>query len=75
MGVKEIVYEHLYGYKASLKSMNINDSTTFDQLGFDSIDKLEMLMAIEDKFGVTFPEDLQVAAMGELIAKIEELKK
>jgi len=74
MDVKEIVYNHLFSYKASLKSMDINDSTTFDQLGFDSLDKLEMLMAIEDKFGVTFPEDLHVTTMGELITKIEELK-
>ena len=46
----------------------------FTDLGFDSLDKVELVMAIEDKFGITFPDDLQINTVDELIEKIEELR-
>lgn len=46
---------------------------SFADLGFDSLDKVELVMAIEDKFGITFPDDVKVETVDELIEKIKEL--
>lgn len=53
---------------------NLNRGDGFTDLGFDSLDKVELVMAIEDKFGITFPDDLQINTVDELIEKIEELR-
>ena len=53
---------------------NLKMGDNFTDLGFDSLDKVELVMAIEDKFGITFPDDIQVETVDELVAKIEELK-
>jgi acyl carrier protein len=53
---------------------NLNRGDSFADLGFDSLDKVELVMAIEDKFGITFPDDLQINTVDELIEKIEELR-
>ena len=45
----------------------------FTDLGFDSLDRVELVMAIEEKFDITFPDDIKVETVDELIAKIEEL--
>ena len=47
----------------------------FADLGFDSLDKVELVMAIEEKFDITFPDDVKVDTVDELISMIEELTK
>ena len=53
---------------------NLNLGDDFASLGFDSLDKVELAMALEEKFDITFPDDFQVNTVDELIAKIEELR-
>ena len=53
---------------------NLKLGDDFADLGFDSLDKVELAMALEEKFDITFPDDFQVNTVDELIAKIEELK-
>ncbi len=53
---------------------NLKLGDDFAELGFDSLDKVELAMALEEKFDITFPDDFQVNTVDELIAKIEELK-
>ncbi|MGE5381300.1 MAG: acyl carrier protein [Methylocystaceae bacterium] len=48
------------GYLAEqldINAENINPKTTFEEIDADSIDIVEMIMAIEDKYDVEFPED------------------
>lgn len=53
---------------------NLKEGDSFADLGFDSLDKVELVMAIEEKFGITFPDDIKIDTVNELIAKIKELK-
>ena len=52
---------------------NLKEGDAFADLGFDSLDKVELVMAIEEKFGITFPDDLKIDTVDQLIAKIKEL--
>lgn len=57
------------------ETLEINNDTTFEDLGFDSLDKVDLMMQVEEKFGITLGDDVAVATVGELAAKIDELKK
>lgn len=57
------------------KNIELTVETDFDSLGFDSLDKVEILMRLEERFDVTFDDDLQVKSVTELIDAIEKLKK
>lgn len=48
------------------EQINLKPETTFDDLGFDSLDKVELLMKIEEEFNFQFPDDIQVGAVSEL---------
>ena len=48
--------------------------SNFSELGFDSLDRVELIMAVEEKFDISFPEDIQVETVKELIDKINELR-
>ena len=51
--VKNIVAAHL-----GVKSEEIGtDSTFVDELGADSLDMVEIMMALEDEFGCDIPEE------------------
>lgn len=56
------------------ETLQINENTTFEDLGFDSLDKVDLMMQVEEKFGITLGDDIAVTTMGELAAKIDELK-
>jgi len=73
--IKDQLFIKLREYKDNLKNVELTEDTSFDQLKFDSLDKLEMLMEIESVYGIEFPEDLQISTMGELIKTIEKLKR
>ncbi|MCL2555887.1 MAG: phosphopantetheine-binding protein [Firmicutes bacterium] len=74
MDIQQQLFERLKEYKDSLKNVNLTLETSFDELGFDSLDKMEMLMEIETEYSITFPDELNISNMGELVAKIKELK-
>ena len=67
--LSEIVNE----YKG--ETLDITADTTFEDLGFASLDKVDLMMQVEEKFGVTLGDDVAVATVGELASKIDELKK
>ena len=51
----------------------LTDETLFEELGFDSLDKVDIMMQIEEKFGIQFPDDLVITTAGELKKVIAEL--
>jgi acyl carrier protein len=51
--VKKIVVEHL-GVEADKVS---DDASFIDDLGADSLDTVELVMAFEEEFGVEIPDD------------------
>tara|TARA_B100001964_G_scaffold135725_1_gene149794 strand:- start:426 stop:659 length:234 start_codon:yes stop_codon:yes gene_type:complete len=51
--VKKIVMDHL-GIEESKISL---DSKFIDDLGADSLDTVELVMAFEEKFGIEIPDD------------------
>ena len=57
------------------EEVDLKEETTFEDLGFDSLDKVELVMHVESEFGIEIGADVAVNNIGELVAKIEELKK
>lgn len=51
--VKKIVVEHLGVDEAKVS----NDASFIDDLGADSLDTVELVMAFEEEFGVEIPDD------------------
>jgi len=50
----------------------ITADTTFESLGIDSLDTVEMIMDLEDELGIELELDEKVATVGELAAFIEK---
>ena len=75
MQLQEELIAKLKEYKPSLKDTAITNDTTFDSLGFDSLDSMELLMAIEHQYNITLPEDQQIFTLGELTKTIQGLVK
>ncbi len=53
------------------------ESNILEDLGADSLDIIEMLMTLEDEYGITIPDEKisQVKTIGQIVALIEECKK
>lgn len=70
--IKELAAENL-----GVDVLEITEKSSFkEDLGADSLDLFEMVMALEEEFGVEIPtEDLEkITTVGEVAAYIEEHK-
>lgn len=68
--IKKILADNL-----SIDADSITEASSFaDDLGIDSLDVVELLMNVEEEFGVSIEPDPSIATIGDLMAKIEELK-
>ena len=69
------MYEKLVNYAAKqleLDASEITPDSTFESLGIDSLDIVEMIMDLETELGVELEmEDQQIATFGELAAFVE----
>ena len=69
------MYEKLVSYAVKQLELNPEDITpesTFESLGIDSLDIVEMIMDLESELGVELDlEDQKIATFGELAAFIE----
>ena len=67
--VKKIVVEHLGVEEAKIQS----DSKFIDDLGADSLDTVELVMAFEEAFDVEIPDEKAetILTVGDAIAHLE----
>jgi acyl carrier protein len=68
--VKKIVVEHL-----GVDAEKVNPEASFiDDLGADSLDNVELVMAFEEEFGVEIPDDAAetIQTVGDAIKFIEK---
>ena len=56
------------------ETIDVSNSTTFEDLGLDSLDMAQLVMEIEDEFGVTIEMDKAIKDVGALIEVIEGSK-
>ena len=70
--VKKIVVEHLGVEEDKVTP----DASFIDDLGADSLDIVELVMAFEEEFGVEIPDDAaeKINTVGDAIKYIEEHK-
>jgi acyl carrier protein len=71
--VKKIVVEHL-----SVDEDKVSDGASFiDDLGADSLDTVELVMAFEEEFGIEIPDDAAetIQTYGDAVRFIQENAK
>ncbi len=56
--------------KLNIEVARITPATKIPDLGADSLDTMEVLMALEDEFHLKLPETIADATMGELVEAI-----
>jgi len=68
--VKKIVVEHL-----GVEETKVTDAASFiDDLGADSLDTVELVMAFEEEFGIEIPDDAAetIQSFGDAVKFITE---
>ena len=68
--VKKIVIERL-----EVDAEKVNEKASFiDDLGADSLDLVELVMAFEEEFGIEIPDDVQeqIGTVGDAVRFIKE---
>ena len=71
--VKELVAEQLGIDANTIKP----ESNIIEDLGADSLDVIEMLMTLEEEYGITIPDEKisQIKTIGQIVELIEECQK
>ena len=68
--VKKIVVEHL-----GVEAEKVTENASFiDDLGADSLDTVELVMAFEEEFGIEIPDDAaeSIVTVGDAVKFIEK---
>jgi len=68
--VKDIIAKQLSVKPEEIK----NDSNIAEELGADSLDLVEILMSLEDEFGISIPDEAipQIKTINDVVAFIEK---
>lgn len=71
--VKELVAEQLGINKETITA----ESNIIEDLGADSLDVIEMLMTLEEEYGITISDEKigQIKTIGQIVDLIEECQK
>lgn len=67
--IKTILSEQI-----SVNTDDIKPESTFDSLGLDSLDMMQVLMELEDEFGIQIDENSDMKTVGDLIEYIKNQK-
>jgi acyl carrier protein len=69
--VLDILVEHLGVPEAQLTP----DARLQEDLGADSLEEVEIIMALEERFGLSIPEEMaeRISTVGDLFEALEEL--
>lgn len=73
MSTFEKVVEILVEAK-DLEAASIAETSTWNDLGLDSLDTVELVMSVEDAFGVSLEMDETMQTVGDVVKAIEALK-
>ena len=68
------MFEKIANYLAGqldISADEITADTTFESLGVDSLDTVEMVMDLEDELGVELELEEKISTIGELVAFVE----
>jgi len=68
------MFEKIANYLANQLDMSADEitaDTTFESLGVDSLDTVEMVMDLEDELGIELELEEKIATVGELVAFVE----
>ena len=68
------MFEKIARYLAEQMDIAVEDitpETTFESLGIDSLDTVEMVMDLEEELGVELELEEKVATVGELVQFVE----
>ena len=68
------MFEKIANYLAEQLDLAVEDitpDTTFESLGVDSLDTVEMVMDLEDELGVELELEDKISTVGELVAFVE----
>ena len=68
--VKKIVVEHL-----GIEAYKVEEKASFiDDLGADSLDTVELVMAFEEEFGIEIPDEVseKIGTVGDAVKFIKE---
>ncbi len=68
------MFEKIAKYLAEQVEMDVAEitaDTTFESLGIDSLDTVEMVMDLEDELGVELELEQKISTVGELVAFVE----
>lgn len=66
--VREILQENL-----DIAPESVNDDSTFDSLGVDSLDMVELVCELEDRCGIDFGEPEGLKTIADLTAYVDSL--
>ncbi len=71
--VKQIIVDKLSVSEEEVK----NEASFLQDLGADSLDQVELIMKLEEEFGIQIPdtESEKIVTVGDAIALIESLKQ
>ena len=70
------MFERIAAYLAAQLDIPVDEitmETTFESLGVDSLDTVEMVMDLEEDLGVDLELDEKVSTVGELVEFIEKI--
>ena len=60
--------------KLACDPSEIKEDSTFKDMGIDSLDITEIIMNLEDEFGIELEMDESLEKVSDLVEKVEELK-